>query len=290
MTSSPLHLEAEVPGPMFPELARASVTVTRWSRRGSSHGIGSKLVPGRREPSMTPLLLLSLLRDPSRGRVYLFRDGNQDLWNRNGKPPWPMPRFPLRTNLRDTRAIGEYFSAIVGFDCRYPWSAPPGVEPEIIPCTTEADERTLAGRKIERLLNQGIMPDRIILIGTHRLEHSFLRDARLSPASASNPSTTSASPPTLPSSDTPPLTASRAWNPTSSSSATWTATPSPAPPGTSMSPPREPDTASTYSRPIDIFQAIDRPPDTNRPETRVKYHRTRPTPFPFTTREAASSS
>jgi hypothetical protein len=121
-------------------------------------------------------ILISLLRDPSRARVYVFRDENQDLWNRNGKPPWPMPRFPLRTNRRNTRAIGEYFSAFVGLDCRYLWSAPAGVDPEIIPYATEAEEKTRAAGKIEWLLKQGVTPDRVVLIGTHRLERSFLRD------------------------------------------------------------------------------------------------------------------
>ena len=124
-------------------------------------------------------ILVSLLRDPSKGRIHVFRDEYQDLWNRNGKPPWPMPRFPLRTNRRNTRAIGEYFSNFVGLDYRYLWSAPPGAEPEIIPYDTQADEKTLASGKIEWLLKQGMTPDRIVLIGTHRLERDHVRTRAL---------------------------------------------------------------------------------------------------------------
>lgn len=86
-------------------------------------------------------ILMSLLRDPSQGRVYLFCDENQDLWHRNGKPPWPMPRFPLRTNRRNTRAIGEYFSAFVGLDYRYLWSAPRALSPKSFPTSQRPTRR-----------------------------------------------------------------------------------------------------------------------------------------------------
>ena len=124
-------------------------------------------------------ILKSLLHDPACARIALFRDPNQDLWDRCPQPPWDAARLPLRTNLRNTRAIGEYVAKFAGVEYRFPWSTPAGVEPEIIPYADAADEREKVAGKIGWLQTQGITPDNIALIGTRRIENSFLRDDRI---------------------------------------------------------------------------------------------------------------
>jgi len=122
--------------------------------------------------------LQGLLRDPEHARLVLFSDPSQDLWSREGRAPWPLPRFPLRTNQRNTREIARFVQGLGTLPTRDSARAPEGKPPEIVRYGSSDEEQAEADRIVTHLLHEGLSVDRIAIIGTRRLENSFLAASR----------------------------------------------------------------------------------------------------------------
>jgi hypothetical protein len=120
--------------------------------------------------------LLGLLANKDEGRIVLFSDPAQDLWDRGGKLPVERPIFPLRVNRRNTRQIFSFLTRFGGTKLRTSHQAPLGDPPEVIRHRTAGEQRENIDKKLGWLLKGGVSLDQIVLIGTHRLEKSFLAD------------------------------------------------------------------------------------------------------------------
>ncbi len=115
------------------------------------------------------------LAEPERSPVALFLDPAQDLYGRSGDFGLPLPVFPLRANRRSTRAIAEFAARLGGVRVRHPHGVPDGEEPTVSSWTTAEEERRLVEGKLRWLLEEEKVPlGRIVVIGTRRLENSFL--------------------------------------------------------------------------------------------------------------------
>lgn len=57
--------------------------------------------------------LLASLRDPAQARIATFRDDNQAVFGRRGRPDLPFAKVTLNKNLRNTRQIGNAFAPLV---------------------------------------------------------------------------------------------------------------------------------------------------------------------------------
>jgi len=122
-------------------------------------------------------VLLDLLADRESCPIALFSDSRQDIWARGVTFPERHPVFPLRANRRNTRAIARFAARFAGQDVRLPPESPEGEEPQVIRYTSPDDERLAVERLLHRLLNESPIPlASIVLIGTHRMERSFLAD------------------------------------------------------------------------------------------------------------------
>lgn len=118
--------------------------------------------------------LIGLLANKEKARIVLFSDPAQDLWERGGTLPISSPVFPLRVNRRNTRQIFSFLTRFGGTKLRTSHQAPLGDPPEVIRHRTPDEQRQNIDKKLGWLLKQGVPLDQIVLIGTHRLEKSFL--------------------------------------------------------------------------------------------------------------------
>lgn len=118
------------------------------------------------------------LVDPERSPVALFLDPAQDLYGRSGDFGLPLPVFPLRANRRSTRAIADFAARLGGVRVRHPYGVPDGEVPTVSSWATPEEERRLVEGKLRGLLEEEKVPlGRIVVVGTRRLEKSFLANA-----------------------------------------------------------------------------------------------------------------
>ena len=118
-------------------------------------------------------VLPSLLASPSGGFV-VFHDPEQNIYDRDGALPLAGPVFPLRTNCRCTQPIGRYAANLVGVRCRTPFFAGGGEEPKTMSYRTAEEQYKAVSDRVAALVAAGIRAEQIMLLGTHRLERSFL--------------------------------------------------------------------------------------------------------------------
>jgi len=119
--------------------------------------------------------LFGLLRDAGRASVVAFCDPYQNIYRRPEAYPIRRPVFPLRTNCRNTRLISEFFLRLVGVRERFPIQGAAGKEPYIRRYQTQEEELQQLERDLHYLIvESAIAPERIVLLGTHRLERSCL--------------------------------------------------------------------------------------------------------------------
>ncbi len=115
-----------------------------------------------------------LLRNPEHSRIVLFTDPAQDLWLRDTQLPWKLPTFPLRVNQRNTGAISRLIGQLGGVAPRLSSRAPEG-QPAALDTYSSADgERSKVEDVLKHLFHEGLKPGQIVIIGTRRLENSFL--------------------------------------------------------------------------------------------------------------------
>jgi hypothetical protein len=119
--------------------------------------------------------LLQLLRDADSASVVAFCDPYQNIYRRPEAYPVERPIFPLRTNCRNTRLISEFFLRLMGVRERFPIQGAAGREPCIRRYRTQEEEvQRLEGDLYYLICESGIAPERIVILGTHRLERSCL--------------------------------------------------------------------------------------------------------------------
>ena len=129
--------------------------------------------------------LASLLQGDAAPLAFLC-DPNQDLWSRGGLGDAggpSIPVLPLRTVLRTTRAIARWCSALVGGPpplCLP--GTPEGEQVQLRTGATPADRRAELEKVARYLLEtEKLDADRLLVIGTRRLEHSSLADEAAGP-------------------------------------------------------------------------------------------------------------
>jgi hypothetical protein len=110
-----------------------------------------------------------LLRD--NGYFYIFYDPDQNVFNTDMDFPIDGPPFVLAENCRNTKAICGYVSSYARQPLRTMDGSPEGVAVEESILPSPAGRRRKVGAILHELVNeQGLSPDRIVILGGHRLE------------------------------------------------------------------------------------------------------------------------
>ncbi|MGV1037036.1 MAG: NERD domain-containing protein [Candidatus Nanopelagicales bacterium] len=110
--------------------------------------------------------LLTVLRDPGTARIATFRDDNQAVFGRLGRPDIAVARVTLTKNLRNTRQIGDAFAPLV--DNRPQLLGGNGAPVTFIGCATN-DVIACADDAAVALLDEGWEPRDVALLTTqHR--------------------------------------------------------------------------------------------------------------------------
>lgn len=124
-----------------------------------------------------------LLADEEKGRFCVLRDERQDLYGRNAEVHFHGATcVPLLTNCRNTAKIAEFVHKQGGVSEARPHElAPEGTAPEVTTVTTEEAQREAVAEIVRRLTSEeGVSPDRIVILGDHTLANSpFKEDRRI---------------------------------------------------------------------------------------------------------------
>jgi superfamily I DNA/RNA helicase len=108
----------------------------------------------------------SLSRAGKSGRLYAFLDMNQSLRRTATLPPVPLPaRFRLTTNCRNTKSIARSGAILASIDVRLLPGSPSGESPSVRRSPSTAAEAGLVLAELRKLLQQGIKPQQLALIG-----------------------------------------------------------------------------------------------------------------------------
>ena len=119
-----------------------------------------------------------LLREPGAGRLVVFFDPNQNLYE--GGPAESLEIAPavLSFNCRNTARIARFASAVIGTQAELRAGSPEGAEVELIHVKTEEESIDEVRRILHRLLHdEGLRPDQIVLLSTRSRERSPLARA-----------------------------------------------------------------------------------------------------------------
>jgi hypothetical protein len=108
----------------------------------------------------------SLSQEGRAGRLYAFLDLNQSLRGAAKLPPVPFPtRFRLATNCRNTKAIAQSGATLARLEVRLLPGSPSGEAPAVRRAPSGAAEAGLVLAELRQLLQQGIKPQQLALIG-----------------------------------------------------------------------------------------------------------------------------
>jgi hypothetical protein len=108
----------------------------------------------------------SLSRAGKDGRLFAFLDLNQSLRGVAKPPPVPLPvRFRLTTNCRNTKTIARSSSSLARIDVRLLPGSPTGEAPAVRRAPSSSAEAGLVLNEVRQLLQQGIKPQQLALIG-----------------------------------------------------------------------------------------------------------------------------
>jgi len=109
-----------------------------------------------------------LLRDD--GFFYIFYDPDQNVFGTEMDFPIDGPRFTLTQNCRNTKAICDYASHYSSREMRTSNRTPEGVPVQESVNPSPAGRRRKVGAILQELVNeQGLSPDRIVILGGHRI-------------------------------------------------------------------------------------------------------------------------
>lgn len=108
----------------------------------------------------------SLSRAGQRGHLYAFLDMNQSLRGTAKLPTVPLSaRFRLTTNCRNTKAIARSSACLAELEVRLLPGSPSGEAPAIRRAASGPVEAGLVLAEVRQLLQQGIKPQQVALIG-----------------------------------------------------------------------------------------------------------------------------
>jgi superfamily I DNA/RNA helicase len=97
---------------------------------------------------------------------------NQNIYQRSDAAPIRAPVFPLRQNCRNSVPIGEFCAGLVNETMRFSALNGGGETPKPASYTTDDSQLTLIAGRIESLINEGVKPEEIVILGTHTLLRS----------------------------------------------------------------------------------------------------------------------
>ena len=121
-----------------------------------------------------------LLRDPEAGRLVVFYDPNQNIYD--GGPPQSLDVHPynLQFNCRNTGRIARYACAEIGTEAKLRKGTPEGAAVERIDVTNDPESVAAVRRNLHRLLNEeGLRPEQVVVLSTRSRNKSPLAKARL---------------------------------------------------------------------------------------------------------------
>lgn len=119
-----------------------------------------------------------LLREPEAGRLVVFFDPNQNLYE--GGPPPGLVLAPARLafNCRNTACIARFASAVIGSKAELRPESPEGADVELIHVKTDDETVREVRRLLHRLIrDEGLSPDQIVVLSTRSRERSPLATA-----------------------------------------------------------------------------------------------------------------
>lgn len=111
------------------------------------------------------LPLLRALRDEETGRLHVYSDEQQRVFQRFGRPPVTLVPLVLDHNLRNTQQIARTFLPLAG--ARMELRGENGPEVEFIAARAE-DALGVADDQVDRLLDEGWDPAHVMLLTTGR--------------------------------------------------------------------------------------------------------------------------
>jgi len=127
------------------------------------------------------LALDELLADKKTGVMHLYTDPKQNIFERDNALPFNEPSVRLDVNCRNTSEIAQlvhtYGATPAGHqgDPESGDVAVHGPDPVVREVASAAEERAAIEQAVaEAIQNHAIPPERIVVIGAHRLEHSAL--------------------------------------------------------------------------------------------------------------------
>jgi len=114
-----------------------------------------------------------LLRDD--GFFYIFYDPDQNVFGTEMDFPIDGPPFTLTQNCRNTKTICNYVSRYASREMRASDRSPEGVPVQESINPSPAGRRRKVGAILQELVNeQGLSPDRIVILGGHRIDGTSL--------------------------------------------------------------------------------------------------------------------
>ena len=108
--------------------------------------------------------LLSCLRDPAKGGLFVFLDEAQRVFARRGEVPIDLLPLALEENIRNTKNVAQTFASLSGEQLRF--RGLPGPPVRFVQCATH-DALTAADDQVDRLLDDW-EPGQIALLTTGR--------------------------------------------------------------------------------------------------------------------------
>lgn len=107
-----------------------------------------------------------LLGDADEDRLHVFMDEHQSLWPGDPEPAVDMgPRFRLDTNCRNTRRIAGMSARLIEIEVQIPPLSPIGEPPRVVNASGRGQQRGLVDQQVSWLIQQGLGPEQIAVIG-----------------------------------------------------------------------------------------------------------------------------
>lgn len=110
------------------------------------------------------------------GNFYIFADKHQNLFGNgiDALKDFKMSKHKLTINLRNTEKINEWCSPLIG-NAKLRFRLTGGQPVEYFSWSDGHDEKRLVEKEINRLVSQGLSPQRITILSTKRKENSCLK-------------------------------------------------------------------------------------------------------------------
>ncbi len=119
------------------------------------------------------------LREPGEGRMVVFYDDKQAIFDREPSVPELNGEFPLFENFRNTVAIAEKVQRLVDVELQPHRNAPDGEPPKVHQQPGPSKTQRLVGELIDKLVDrEGIDYRQIAILTPHRPQNSSLEHAR----------------------------------------------------------------------------------------------------------------